>query len=88
MASMRGRELALEDDGDGVGVVPQVEQLVLGVAVVRVDGDEARLPGGEHRLEVLRPVVEVLGDLVLVAAPGREEGGGARRRPCGRTRTR
>ena len=69
-------EGAVEDDGDDVGVVPQVAQLVGGVAVVRVDHGQAGLEGGEHRLEVLRAVVEVLGDLVLLDdAPAQEMGG-------------
>jgi hypothetical protein len=43
----------VEDDGDGVGVRPQVAQLVVAVAVVGVDRDQADLDGGEGGLEVL-----------------------------------
>jgi hypothetical protein len=56
----------VEDDGDGVGVLPQVAQLVVAVAVVRVDRDEADLDGGEGGLQVLGRVVEVDGHLVLL----------------------
>ena len=69
-------ERAVEHDGDRVGVVPQVDELVVGVAVVGVDRDEAGLEGGEHRLEVLGAVVEVLRDLVLLGRPGVEQRAG------------
>ena len=60
-------ERAVEHDRDDVGVVPQVHQLVGRVPVVGVDGGEADLERSEDRLEVLGCVVEVLGDLVLLA---------------------
>src|SRR5690606_24193438 len=53
-----------------------VHQLVLGVPVVGVHRHEAGLEAGEQALEVLGAVVEVLGDLVLLAGPGIEEGAG------------
>ena len=59
-------ERAVEDDGDGVGVLPQVAQLVVAVAVVGVDGHQADLHGGEGGLEVLGRVVEVDRHLVLL----------------------
>ena len=59
-----------------VGVVPQVDELVGGVAVVGVDRGEADLERGEDRLHVLRRVVQVLGDLVLFHGTGREQRGG------------
>jgi hypothetical protein len=59
-------ERPVEDDGDGVGVRPQVAQLVVAVAVVRVDRDEADLDGGEGGLQVLGAVVEVDRHLVLL----------------------
>ena len=37
-------ELSVEHDGDRVGVVPEVDELVVGVAVVRVHRHEAGLP--------------------------------------------
>ena len=64
-------ERAVEDDGDGVGVVPQVGELVVGVAVVGVDRHEAGLEHAEHALEVLRAVVQVVRHLVLVRRPPR-----------------
>jgi hypothetical protein len=66
----------VEHDGHGVGVVPEVGQLVVGVAVVRVDRDQPRLPRRVERLQVLRPVVEVLRHLVLALDAELEEGGG------------
>ena len=60
-------ERAVEQDGCGLGVVPEVDELVLDVAVVRVDRHEPGLRAGEERLEVLVAVVEVLGD--RLAAP-------------------
>ena len=63
-------ELAVEDDGHRVGVVPEVDELVVAVAVVRVDRHERDLERGEHRLEVLGAVAEVLGDLVLACDAG------------------
>ncbi len=88
-------ERAVEHDGDDVGVVPQVDQLVGGVAVVGVDGRQPGLERAERRLEVLGRVVEVLGDLVLLGDAGVEQRGGdavgppvelgPRRRPPGVT---
>ena len=88
-------ERAVEDDGDDVGVVPQVDELVGGVAVVGVDGRQPGLERAERRLEVLGRVVEVLGDLVLLGDAGGEQRGGdavgapvelgPRRRPPGMT---
>jgi hypothetical protein len=56
----------VEHDGHAVGVVPQVDELVVLVAVVGVDRDKAGLERREHRLDVLGAVVEVLRDLVLL----------------------
>ena len=66
-------EGAVEDDRHRVGVLPQVDELVVGVPVVGVDRHQADLEAGEGGLEVLRAVVEVDGHLVLVADPGVEE---------------
>jgi hypothetical protein len=67
----------VEDHGAGVGVGPQVEQLVGGVAVVGVDRGQPELERGEHGLEVLGARVEVLRDArtgfeALLEQPGRE----------------
>ena len=56
----------VEHHGDGVGVLPQVAQLVVAVAVVGVDRDEPDLDRGEGGLQVLGRVVEVDGHLVLL----------------------
>ena len=59
-----GCELTVEHDRARVGVVEQVAQLVLDVAVVDVDRHRAQLERGEHHFEVLDRVVEVAGDVV------------------------
>ncbi len=59
-------EGTVEDDGDGVGVLPQVAQLVVAIAIVRVDRDQPDLDRGEGGLQVLGRVVEIEGDLVLL----------------------
>ena len=71
-------ERGVEHDRLGVGVVEQVEDLLRPVAEVGVHRDGRDLEGGVHRLQVLRPVVQVLGDLGLLAEPGGEEVGGER----------
>ena len=53
------RELAVEHDGAGVGVVEQVAQFFLDVAVVDVDRHRAELERGDHPFQVLHPVVQV-----------------------------
>ena len=78
-------ERAVEDDGDDVGVVPQVDELVGGVAVVGVDDRQPGLERAERRLQVLGRVVEVLGDLVLLGDAGGQQRWRRRRRPGGRS---
>ena len=78
----------VEDHGHGIGVLPQVDQLVIGVAVVGVDGDQADLVGGEAGLQVLGAVVEVEGDLVLLGRRRPRAATGPRCRPAGRARAR
>ena len=56
----------VEDDRHRVGVLPEVTELVVGVAVVGVDRDQPDLEGGEERLQVLGAVVEIEGHLVLL----------------------
>ena len=80
-------ERAVEDDGHGVGVVPQVAQLVVAVAVVGVDGDQADLDGGEGGLQVLGRVVEVDRHLVLLRRRRGRAGTARCRRRRGRTRS-
>ena len=58
----------MEHERLAVGVLEQVEQLVVKVAVVDVDRDVAPLEGGELRLGVLDAVVEVEPDLRVVTA--------------------
>ncbi len=61
-------ERRTEHDHLGVRVVPDVDELGVGVAVVGVDVHQRRLRTGEEELAVLRPVVEVEGDLRLMGA--------------------
>ena len=58
------RTRRVHEHPDHVGVVEQVAQLVLDVAVVDVDRDGPELEGGEHRLEVLGAVGQVDADVV------------------------
>ena len=61
------RELAVEDHGACVGVVEEVPQLLLDVAIVHVDRDRTELERGEHPFEVLDAVVQVQRDVVARA---------------------
>ena len=56
----------MEDDRHRIGVAPQVAELVIAVAVVRVDGNQPDLDGGEAGLQIFGAVVEVDRDLVLL----------------------
>ena len=67
------RERAVEHHRDGIGVVPEVGELVLGVAVVGVHRDQTRFEAREHRLDVLVRVVEILRDLVLLRGARRDQ---------------
>ena len=73
---MRSVNAAVEHDGNRVGVVPEVDELFVGIAIVGVDGHQPGLEHREHRLEVLGPVVEVLRDLVLLRGAGVEQRAG------------
>ena len=56
----------MKDNRDNIGVIPDVHQLVSGVAIVGIDRREARFEGGEQTFEILRAVVHVLRDFVLL----------------------
>ena len=71
-------ERGVEDHGLGVGVVEQVDDLVRPVAEVRVDRHHRRLERGDDDFEVLDAVVQVAGDLRLVAEPSRQQVGSER----------
>ena len=64
-ASTRSVKRAVEHDRHAVGVVPEVRELVVAVAVVGVDRHEPRVERRHRGLDVLGAVVEVDGDLVL-----------------------
>jgi hypothetical protein len=66
----------VEHHRHSVAVVPQVHQLVPGVAVVRIDRYEREFEAGEQCFEVLGAAVHVLGNLVLPSDPGAEQQGG------------
>ena len=66
----------MEHDRLGVGVVEEVGDLLRAVPVVGVDRHHAGLERGDERLQVLDAVVQVAGDLRLVAEPGGHEVGG------------
>ena len=55
------------DEGDQVGVVVEVPELVLDIPVVDVDGHGPGLEAGDHGLDVLGAVLEL--DADVVAAP-------------------
>ncbi len=61
----RGGEGVVVDEGPAAGVVEQVEQLVLDVAVVDVERRHPGPEGAEHGLQVLVAVVEVDAQVVL-----------------------
>ncbi|MCI3950460.1 MAG: hypothetical protein K0R11_2394 [Acidimicrobiales bacterium] len=62
-------ELPGEEDGHEVGVVEEVVQLPLDVAVVDVDGDGPQLERGQHPLEVLGAVEQLEADVVARPHP-------------------
>ena len=64
-----GRELALVDEGDEVGVGEQVAELVLDVAEVDVDPHGPQLEHGPRRLDPLGAVQRVDADVVPGADP-------------------
>ena len=74
-------QLGAEHHGRGVGVGQQREQLLAGVPVVDVDWHRAELEGGEHRLQVGGPVVQVARDLVPGTDAGVRQRGGQPRGP-------
>ena len=76
------REAAVEDHRHDIRVVPQVKQLALDVAVVRVHRHQGGLEAGEHRLQVLRDVVQVLRHLVLARRTARDQSRGHAVRPA------
>ena len=57
-------ELGLEDQGDEIGVVEEIAQLLDDVAIVHVDRHGAGLEAAEHRLDPLRPVERVDADVL------------------------
>jgi hypothetical protein len=78
----------VEQEDLGVGVVEQVGELVVELAVVDVDVDGPRLEGGELRLEVLVGVEEVERDRppprrLRCSSPSREPTQGSRIRFSG-----
>ena len=73
-------QAAVEEERLGVGVVEEVDELLLEVPVVDVDGHRAQLERAEQAFDVLVGVVEVRRDLRV----GSETGGAGRGREAGR----
>ena len=57
------------DQATGAGVVEQVDEFLINVTVVHVEGHDPGLVGAEHGLQVLIAVVEIETDVVLAALP-------------------
>ena len=57
------------DQATGAGVVEQVDEFLIDVAVVHVERHDPGLVGTEHGFQVLIAVVEVETDVVLAALP-------------------
>ena len=66
-------ELVLEHRRHDIGVVVQVDELVLDVAVVHVDRNGAQLVRREHRLDELDAVVRVDRDVLTLTDAVRRE---------------
>ncbi len=66
----------MKDEDFRVGVVEQVEELVVEIAVVDVDGDCAQLEGRKMRFEILVAVVEIEAHLRVGLQSSRRERGG------------
>ena len=62
-----GAELLVVDTGHHVGVGKDVQQFLLHVAVVDIDGHSAQLEAGQHGLQVLVAVVQVKAHVVAGA---------------------
>ena len=60
------------DERPGLGVVEEVDEFLLHVAVVHVERRHPGLVGAEHALEVLVAVVEVEPQVVLAGLPALE----------------
>ncbi len=71
-ATEAGSEGGVVDDAAGAGVVEQVLELLVDVAVVDVERCDPRGVGPEHAFEVLVAVVEVQGKVLLSGLPGLE----------------
>ncbi len=63
----RGTELSVDDEGDEVGVIVQVPELVSDVAVVHIDRHRGQLECSQHPLDVLGPVEQLEADPVAAA---------------------
>ncbi len=70
----RRGEARMVDERRRVGIVEQIDELVLDVPVVDVERGDPGLERPEHRFEVLRTVVEVDPEMVLAGLPIGEGG--------------
>ena len=62
------------DHRPGIGVFKEIEELLLHVAIIDIEGDTARLEGTEHPLKVFIAIVEIERDMVLSGLPALEAG--------------
>jgi hypothetical protein len=68
------RKDSVKDNCYNISVIPDVDQLVSGVAIVGIDWSEARFESGEQTFEILRAVVHVLRNFVLLLNASVEKG--------------
>ena len=59
-------ERCVEDNRTDIGVIPEVDEFVRCVSIVRVDDGHPRLERGKNTFDVVRGVVKILSDLVLL----------------------
>ena len=66
-------EDSMKDNCNNIRVIPDVDQLVSGVAMVGIDGCESSFESRKQTFEVLGAVVHVLRDFVLLLNAGVEK---------------
>ena len=63
----------VKDNCNDVGIVPDVHQLISGVAIVGIDWCKSGFESGEQTFKILRTVVHVLRNFVLLLNAGIEK---------------
>ena len=59
-------ERCVKDNCADIRVVPEIDEFVCGVSVVRVDDGHPSLERGENTFDVVRGVIQILSNLVLL----------------------